>query len=123
MVESLKAYIGESARELVAWATGKGAQFALNLALALVIFAVGAIAIRIAAKFLRRGLEGRVKSNQMLVSFVVSVAVKRIADVGVASCTKGVYGDAAMRLQPFGKFVEQEGGVGSEDYRLRDIAQ
>ena len=76
MVESLKAYIGESARELVAWATGKGAQFALNLALALVIFAVGAIAIRIAAKFLRRGLEGRVKSNQMLVSFVVSVAVK-----------------------------------------------
>ena len=49
MVESLKAYIGESARELVAWATGKGAQFALNLALALVIFAVGAIAIRIAA--------------------------------------------------------------------------
>ena len=76
MVESLKAYIGESARELVAWATGKGAQFALNLALALVIFAVGAIAIRIAAKFLRRGLEGRVESNQMLVSFVVSVAVK-----------------------------------------------
>ena len=76
MVETLKMYLGESARALVAWATGKGAQFALNLAVALVIFVVGAIAIRAAAKLLRRGIEGRVKSNEMLVSFIVSVAVK-----------------------------------------------
>ena len=76
MVESMKAHCGESARMLVEWATGKGAQFALNLAVALVIFVVGAIAIRAAAKLLRRGIEGRVKSNEMLVSFIVSVAVK-----------------------------------------------
>ena len=76
MIETVKSYLGESARPLMTWATEKGADIAFNVVMALLILLVGIWVIRLASKFLRKALEGRVKSNQMLVSFVVSVMVK-----------------------------------------------
>lgn len=76
MIERIHSGLASLAQSVTVWMQGRGQDFAADLVAAAVILLVGALAIRVLARVLRRTVEERVGPRTLLVRFLVSVAVK-----------------------------------------------
>ena len=76
MVNELKTELVDSARPMVNWLSEKGADFAIDLVAAVIIFLVGMLVIRVMTKLLKKAVERKVGDREMLERFLMSVAVK-----------------------------------------------
>ena len=76
MVNELKSEFVDSARPIVNWLSEKGADFAIDLIAAIIIFFIGMFAIRVMTKLLKKAVERKVGDREMLERFLMSVAVK-----------------------------------------------
>lgn len=73
----MKEQAADTVRPVVEWLQTQGLVLGSRVISALLILLVGAFVIKCISAFLRRTLEQRVKGeNEMLIKFVVSVAVK-----------------------------------------------
>ena len=65
----------ELAQQVMTWLTEKGVDFAVNVAVAVVIFLVGWMVIKVIGSLVRKALKGRAK-GMLLADFVCSVVTK-----------------------------------------------
>ena len=66
----------ELASQTLAWLTDKGATFALNIVMAILILLLGALAIKLIGAAVRRAAEKSGKLSALLVDFICSVTTK-----------------------------------------------
>lgn len=76
MTEEIKSELVNSAEPIVNWFVNKGMDFASDLIAAMIILAVGAVVIQFLTKALRKAMEHRLGTRQLLVRFCMSVVIK-----------------------------------------------